>query len=272
VLFNFPDLNGRFRLRDAPLARAIAVVRYPLVAAFADIAGLREAQEVLSEAFPDLRESPATQFEVTFGPNQIAQQQSSFKQWVFTGNDDEYEILITPGLMQISVPGANYEDRQQFSEIFELALTALSRSRVASISGFTMRYVNAVLAEGDWEQHWNPQLLGWIASPHIAAPQRSSMSQASLGGGIVTLENGTTVPTNAIVRHGLVGGLAPDLMRDALSKPSFIVDCEMSSANPLPLNAETLLAVFREYNHEMAHFLAFALTPVGRAHYGWEER
>ena len=270
MLFNFPELNNRFRLRNAPLARAIAVVTYPLVAAFAEISGLREAQRTLSPAFPDLRESPGTQFQVTIAPNQIAQQQSSFKQWAFGGHEDGYEILITPGFVQISVPGANYEDRQQFSDILSLALTALVRSSVGVVSSFAMRYVNAALAEGDWQQHWNPQLLGWITDPHVLAPKRSSMTQASLMGGSVSLENEAVVQTNAVVRHGLVGGLAPDLMPDALSKPAFVVDCELSSADPLPLSAETLLSLFRAYNHEMAHFLAFALTAAGRDHYGWE--
>jgi uncharacterized protein (TIGR04255 family) len=271
MIFQFPGFERRFTLQRSPLARAIAVVRYPLVSAFAEVGGLRQVQHELREAFPALESSPATQFEVTIGPNAIQQQQTPLPQWVFSGHESEYQLVITPALLQLSVPGSRYIDRRSFASVLELVLRALQRSdQVQRLDGFTVRYINAMAADDNWAERWNPALIGWINDANVHALGRFSMTQTALNGGSVTLPSAAEFLTNAIVRHGLVGGAGPELLQNAASTPAFIVDCELVTTQVMAFDVETAMQLFLEYNHEMARFFDFALSDAGRLYFGLE--
>jgi uncharacterized protein (TIGR04255 family) len=271
VIFHFHADDERFTVARPPLARVIAVLRYPLIAAFSELGGLRSIQAALGQSFPDLAPAHATQIEVTLGPNILHQQQTAENQWLFRGHPEGYELTIAPGWLQIAVPGPSYRNREQFSSVLEQVLQAFSQSgQISRFDVFAVRYINAALAEPGWSQRWNPAVVGWIADERVAAQQRFSMTQTTLTNGIVQLEDGQQIISNAIVRHGLVPGLGPDLLLGATSMPAFVVDCELQMQQTMAFDIPTILRLFREYNHEMARFFDFALSEQGRAHFGME--
>lgn len=271
MIFRFHADNERFTVARPPLARVIAVLRYPLVAAFAELGGIRAIQEHLRSQFPDLAPSQATQIEVTFGPNVLHQQQTAENQWIFRGHAESYELTVAPGWLQLAVPGSSYRNREQFSTVFEDVLKALAASeQVTRFDAFAARYINAARAESDWSSRWNPAIVGWIADESVTAAARFSMTQTTLTNGVVDLEDGTHILSNAIVRHGLVPGVGPDLLPGSTAAPAFVVDCELLTTQTMAFDIPLILRLFREYNHEMARFFDFALSEHGRAHFGME--
>jgi uncharacterized protein (TIGR04255 family) len=270
LIFDFPDADRRYRLARSPLARAIAVVRYPLVAAFGNIAGMRGLQESLQDAFPTLTEAPARQVEVTITPTGVTHNQQDLPQWNFSGHESHFDFSVTSAFAQLAVAGENYEDRARFAGVLQLVLDALHRNGVRQVDVFAVRYINASAVEPGWEARWNPAVVGWINDPAIHAPLRNSMNQTLIGGAQVRLPGGNDVLSTAVIRHGVVSGVGPEIMQNATTRPAFILDAEISATGPMPLVTQTLLDLFRQFNHELAHFMYFALTQVGREHFGME--
>jgi uncharacterized protein (TIGR04255 family) len=245
------------------------------MAALSSMPAIAPIQELLSAEFPELRPSEINQMEITLnlGPaTGVQQQQAKQTIWKFSGNEAGYEVIVAPAGTQISV-GSRYRDRQQFSDILQRVCIALAQGAgVTRLDSFGVRYVNAAPIEPGWEGWWNPELLGWLTSPELHAQQIFSMSQTSLNGGVVELDNHAQIVTNAVIRHGLVPGVGPDLLENGSMTKAYIVDCELNMAQPITFTPLIIDDIFREYNHEIARFFSFALSDAGRRRFAVEAR
>jgi uncharacterized protein (TIGR04255 family) len=276
VIFGFGN-DDRLQAATPPLARVIATLQYPLVAALSSMPAIAPIQERLASEFPTLRPDELNQMGITFNIASapllgVQQQQTKQTIWRFSGHEAAYEVVITPSAAQISV-GSTYRDREQFAEVLSLVCDALIQgANITRLDGFSVRYVNAVPIEADWEQWWSPSILGWFTSPDLHAQQIFSITQTSLTGGMIDVNNHAQIPTNAIVRHGLVPGVGPDLLPDGAAVKSYVLDCELAMAQPMAFATNVALEMFRQYNHEIARFFVFALSETGRRHFGVEVR
>ena len=272
MIFAFED-EGRFEAGRPPLARVVVALRYPIVAAFSTMPAIEPIQRVLSEKFPELRSGQVNQFQVTVnaslaGTATSQQQQAPMPIWIFSGGPSEYQVIVSPGFTEISV-GQAYKSREQFSEMLALVCNALlsAGTTLATCESVTVRYINAAqMAEG-WEDWFRPEVVGWIASHEVHARQKYSISQTVLNDATVEIpDSDRTVAANAVIRHGLVQGVGPDVLPQGQGE-SFIIDCEITLPTPQPFESDIILEVFRAYNREIARFFDYALAESGRKHF-----
>ncbi len=271
MLFEFEDL-GRFETGRPPLARAIVSLRYPVIAAFATLPGIEPVQRALAQEFPNLQQGQLNQLQLTVnaspGGTSTSQQQTPMPIWVFGGGSSGYQAVISPSFAEISV-GQAYKGRAQFSDVLARVCDALLGSGLplTTCESVVVRYINAAPIGEGWETWFRPEIGGWIASTGVHAKRKYSMSQIALNDAAVEVsETGLSLTTNAVIRHGLVPGVGPDVL-PADQGESFIIDCELTLPTPQPFVCDTILDVFRAYNHEIARFFDYALTDAGRQHF-----
>ncbi len=272
MIFAFQDL-GRFESGRPPLARAIVSLRYPIVAAFSTMQAIDPIQRALSNEFPELRAGQLNQIQLTVnaspgGTATSQQQQAPMPIWVFGGGASEYQVIVSPSFTEVSV-GQAYRSREQFSNMLALVCDALlsANAGLATCESVTVRYINAAPIADGWESWFRPEVVGWIASHDVHAKQKYSLSQTILNEATVEIpESERTIAANAVIRHGLVQGVGPDVVPQGQGE-SFIMDCEITLPTPQSFERNAILDVFRAYNHEIARFFDYALAEEGRQYF-----
>ncbi len=277
MIFAFED-SGRFESGRPPLARVIVALRYPIVAAFSTMPAIEPIQRALAGEFPELRAGQLNQIQLTLnaspsGTATSQQQQAPMPIWIFGGGSSEYQVIVTPSFTEVSV-GQAYESREQFSRMLALVCDALlsAEAALATCESMTVRYINAAPVAAGWETWFRPEVAGWIGSSDVRARQKHFISQTVLNDATVEIpDSDHSVAANAIIRHGLVQGVGPDIQPQAQGE-SFIIDCEISLPTPQPFRRDIILDVFRAYNHEIARFFDYALAEPGREHFEVQRR
>ena len=256
MIFSFPDSTERFKAGSPPLIRAVVAVHYPLVAAFAQLAGLSTLQEHLRGRFPVLQPAQTTAHPGL--PNTITSETTE-KKWLFS-SESGYQLHLTAGSIELSI-GSEYKTREDFSDVLMLALESLQATGlVLQCEKIVVRYINASPTEEDWSLWWHPQVLGWISSPYVKAGKKYNVTQTLLDDCYVTAQD-VSVQTHATIRHGLVRG--PEFPAHG-NFESFVLDCELTSRQTTPFVPSLINEIYTQYNHEIAKFFSFAVSEQGR--------
>src|SRR6266568_3773089 len=107
TVFDLPP-TARYRLTRAPLAQALAQVRYPLQARLGTLAGIASVQERLAARYPYLGQQQIQSVEVQFSPESApAAAVGADVNFTFT-SDDGHAIVVTPGSATLTA-GAQYQ-------------------------------------------------------------------------------------------------------------------------------------------------------------------
>jgi uncharacterized protein (TIGR04255 family) len=272
------DEAPRYRLERAPLAQALAQVRFPLVAAFETLTGIAALQDQLIETFPYMEQKYVQGIGLLVGPGGIAASEGqSNMNWEFT--DDEGRLLvIAPGSATLSV-GDQYKGVEEFAERFSKVVGALGHDkRLRRIDRLGVRYLS--LAEqplGDeqaWTRWFRPEIVGWAGSDVVSGSALiSSLTQIQLAAPSADASLQELGDVQGLVRHGLVpaGAVIEGMPPKEVGQLSYLLDFDMSVNTPQAFDPKSVSNQFRALHTQIDRFFCWALTDDGRIHFGYQE-
>jgi uncharacterized protein (TIGR04255 family) len=274
------DAATRYRLARAPLAQALAQVRFPLVAHLQTLPGVAPVQDRLRDLFPYMAQQQVQQFSLQVGPAAPAAppEMETLITWEFT-DDDGRLLVLAAGSATLSV-GEQYEGIEDFSARFRQVLDALGAVEgLRRCDRLGVRYLS--LAEpppGDadaWARWFRPELTGWVASGIVStdASVTGSITQTQITSPPSADLAGCPGDVGALVRHGFVGPSTaiPGVPPIVTTQPAYLLDLDLFVGVPQRFDLDGLVAQFLALHGQIDRFFKWTLTDAGREHFGYED-
>jgi len=268
------DQAPRYRMTAAPLAQALAQVNFPVVPRLQTLEGVAPLQEHLADLFPYLNQQVVQQVDFMVGPAGPAAGSAQATTFNIFTNDDGWMLQVSVGSATLSVDGANYLGVGVFRERLERVWTALTQAAgVRRCDRLGVRYVDLIeLGDEDWSRWFQPEIVGLTNPALSAGVLASSLTETRLRKERPGGTPGNASAVEGVIRHGLVpqGSLMEGIPPRQILKPSFIFDMDIFVNAPGPFNPEVLGELFSQLHLELEKVFHWAVTDVGRQHFGYE--
>jgi len=274
TLFGVPDAP-RYRLRQAPLAQALAQVRFPLLATLETMHGIRPLQEELRAEFPYMEQERVQEVALVVGPAGPAGGMASSESVTWKlANDAGTMIVIGAGSATLSA-GTSYTTIEDFSRDFQRMLTALDSVDIARCDRFGARYLSLATnlpgEDRSWRRWFRPDLLGWAGSSFIADyALENAVNQVTLGYTPETKSGPLPTKIQATVRHGALPANTdlPGIPPLHVSEPSYFLDLDVYSLGYQSFDPKAILEQFMIFHQQIDRFFYWSLSEEGREHFG----
>jgi uncharacterized protein (TIGR04255 family) len=237
-------------LRNAPLVRVIAQVRFPLVASIEKRDFIAPFQEAIRRTYPVLRQEQTQGFVMTStGPAPFAQQAAA---WRFTGADEQWRVSLSPDFLALETTA--YTSRTDFVGRLKDVVTALEQHIGPTlVDRLGIRFIDRVAgpAMNDIRKLIQPEVLGiagTLSSGHVQHTLTESLFSASdalLLARWGYLPPGKTVDPSAIENS---------------SEPSWILDLDMFSAAHFPFAVDGIVDKARQFAERIYCVFRWAMT------------
>jgi uncharacterized protein (TIGR04255 family) len=225
-------------LRNAPLVRVIAQVRFPVIVSIEKREFIAPFQEALRGTYPALRPEKIRGFVV--GPQEVAPVQSQVV-WRFNDGHENWRVSLAPDF--IALETTSYSSRSDFLERLQVALTALNEHIGPKIvDRLGLRYIDRVIEQDvdDITELVRSEVISILATPMAAYAQQSlSESLFAVPNTIAQLR----ARWGRVPPHGTVDPSAIE----PVENPSWILDLDMFSVRSRPFDTEELVAEARIY-------------------------
>lgn len=276
-LFDLPE-SPNYMLSNAPLAQALAQVRFPLIASFETMAGIAPLQDALRSRFPYMEQQRVQELSFVVGPaGPAAGPAADSVTWNLT-NDDGLTAVIGAGSATLSA-GTSYTGVEDFAAVFEELLAALSKVGVPRCDRLGVRYLS--IAEdlpgerSSWKRWFRDEVLGWAGSEIVPDDALvSSLTQTRLSHAPVDDLAGPPADVQAAIRHGSVpkDTAVPGIPPLQVEHPSFLLDLDVFVEGHQPFDVDTLLDGFHLFHTQIDRFFYWSLTEEGKTHFRLEVR
>jgi uncharacterized protein (TIGR04255 family) len=250
---------GEIPLRDTPLVRVIAQVRFPVIVSIEKRAFIASFQEALRDIYPVLR--PEKMQELAAGPQGVAPVQTQVV-WRFSDVDGAWRVSLAPEF--IALETTSYARRSDFLDRLHVALGALSEHigpKVVDRLG--LRYIDRLVGQAvdDIAKLVRSEVIGVFATP-MAAQAGHAISESLFA-----------VPdakAQLLARWGRVPpyGTVDPAALEPVAEPSWILDLDMFSVESRRFDAEGLVAEARTYAERIYTFFRWAVTNEFLRRYG----
>jgi uncharacterized protein (TIGR04255 family) len=271
-LFNIPAPPA-YTMSNAPLAQALAQVRYPLIADFESMQGIAPLQRELHGTFPYMQQEKVQELSFVAGPAGPATNAAESVNWQFT-DDAGSLVVIGAGSATLSI-GDFYTGVEDFAEMFTTLLDALAAVRVSRCDRLGVRYLS-IAADSptepqSWRNWFKSQLVGWPGSDIVGSKSTlASVSQSQLSVAPEGLP--VTLPGNlqAAVRHGAVpaGTGVPGVPPLAIEAPSYFLDVDVFTEGHQQFLSNQIIEQFHLFHSEINKFFFWSVTEEGGKHFG----
>jgi uncharacterized protein (TIGR04255 family) len=231
-------------LKNSPLTRVLAQVRFATVLSIGQAEKAAEFQEKIRSDYPILEQEIA--HEVAFGSN--PSEAPAFKQsiiWRFIDHDRKWRVSLGTGF--IALETKEYAGRKDFLDRLEKILTALQETfKPSETSRIGIRYINRIRAEG-FEK----------VAPMIKSEILGVSSTENIMG-----KNAKHVFTDALfvakegdiqTKWGLLPANAshdPDAL-EPVDYPSWILDLDMYSNKPISFDSVKITKQSTEFSERI---------------------
>ena len=255
IIEPFGPLVDEVALKEAPLVRVLAQVRFPELASIAQAEFVGPFQEAIRADYPILRKHH--EIGLLFTPEGVTQTPTPQAGliWRFADRDGIWQVSLAPAF--VSLETKSYSGEQEFIGRLGKVLTALSAVGAPIIfDRFGLRYVNRLPATNldDLRGFVNREALGLVAShtfPDGVALQHSfSETRFELK------DRGTL-----LARWGY---LPPDVALDPTLEPatetSWLLDLDMSISGPLEFAPENIVSLAKDFHGAIYRFFRWAAT------------
>jgi uncharacterized protein (TIGR04255 family) len=274
VLFDIPAVSA-YKLAKAPLAQALAQVRFPLLAEFQSLSGVAPLQALLRTEFPYMEESKVQELGFALGPAGPSAAATETVNWKFT-NDTGDLLEIGSGSATVS-NGASYAGVDVFGKRFNALVEALNKVGIPRCDRIGVRYLSvaeSIPTDPESVRRWfRPEVLGWPGTAAVNADRvASSIMQTQLACGPVDDFSSCPADVQAMVRHGFVppGTTVAGIPPVTITAPSFILDVDIFCVGHQPMSAVVLREQFQAFHSEIDRFFFWSLTDEGRDYFGFE--
>ncbi len=248
-------------LRDAPLVRVIAQVRFPLILSVERADFVAPFQEAIRTAYPVLHQEVAPGILVGA---QAFPAERKLAAWRFADAEGAWRVSLAPGFLALET--TDYNSRAKFLERFDVAVSALHEHiKPGVVQRLGLRYIDRVTGEAleDIRQLVRPEMLGVIgASPGAHARQALSEAIFDVPGDSEQL----------LARWGLLPARSTmdPAGIEAIDDPSWILDIDMFSTKQRDFEPAAISADARRYAERLYTVFRWAVTREFLNRYGGE--
>jgi len=246
-------------LKNAPLIRVIAQVRFPVIASIENREFVGSFQEAIRGEYPVLRPEKAQA--LILGPDgPVAIRPSTV--WRFSETRGPWRVSLSPEF--IALEAVTYSSREDFLSRLERVLEALRRNidpKVADRIG--VRYIDRVTGANLISL---PSLIrSEVAS--VIGTEFSSHAQLAITESLFTLPDGAgelkgrwgLLPANATVDPAAI---------DPIGEPSWILDLDAFMAQTRDFDVAALVTQARSFAERIYSFFRWAVTREFLTRYG----
>jgi len=220
----FGDVPNSVPLRDAPLVRVLAQVRFSKISKIGDESYIADFQEALRSQYPHVQADKIKSVELRVSDKEIQHHAVETTVWRFFDSDRLFRISLATDF--ISLETAKYVSRADFLQRMQSILGALTDSITPPLverAGF--RYVDRLAGQefvGSLPKFIQPDLLN-VIQPSLAEHIEISMSEVV----------GKTAEGKVIARYGLAPkGFSHDPdMAPPVDEPSWVLDVDSFSTD-----------------------------------------
>lgn len=271
------DPAPSYHLDHAPLAQALAQVRYPVIAVIESVSGIAPLQEALRARFPYMEQKEVHEVSLLIGPSGPgAPQAASSKTWELT-DDHGFRLVVSPSITTLSA-GESYDGIENFAKVFHQVVEALHKVLgISRCDRLGVRYLSIAEddpgAQGSWTNWFRPELLGLVRVLEPSA-LRTSITQTQLRSRATDEFAEFPRAVQAIVRHGFAprGSDLPGVPPIKLDGDAFFLDLDLFSAGEQPFDAARIMTQFLMLHAQIDRFFYWALSDDGKRHFGLELR
>lgn len=247
-------------LRNAPLVRVVAAVRFPIIAAIEQRGFMTAFQEAIRAEYPVLR--PETTKGVVVGPQGVAAMPEQTI-WRFADVEGAWRVSLAPDFMALETTA--YRSRQDFLDRLKEAVDALDEHvQPKVIDRFGVRYIDRITGQAADEivRLVRPEVSG-IATSVLAPHVQHAISEVLLNAGddAGMLARWGRLPPNATVD--------PSAM-EPVAERSWILDIDMFSSKPSRFEPDQLLNKAGQFAERIYTFFRWVVTEEFLRRYGGE--
>lgn len=245
-------------LKNAPLVRVIAQVRFTPILAIAQQATVATFQEKIRQIYPILEEEAVHHVLVPTAGGEPSIKKETI--WRFYDHDKNWRVSLNSGF--IAVETKSYKSRKDFLDRLELILTSMEEVfNPADVLRMGIRYIDRI--EGDAVEQIasmvKPEVLG------IVAADISKTSKHILTEALFTADEGEIT-----ARWGRLQPDAtydPDAL-DPIKGSSWILDLDMSITKTQPFKAASLTETSSLFSHRIYSLFRWMVTDNFLKFYG----
>jgi len=268
-----------YTLSNAPLAQALAQVRFPLQARLATLEGIAIVQEQLAGEYPSLTQEQTQGIELQFSPEGPQAGTSTASVSYTFSSDDGFKIVLTPESASLSV-NTEYQGVDDFTTRFEKLVSVLSRDlRIPRCERLGVKFLSTFdIPPGDlvaWTRWFKTDLVGWIGSPLLKQDTgvATAINQVMLSATNTQELSGLPSRLEAYIRHGLApaGSIVPGIPPVQLQKASYVLDLDFFVVTPQAWDARRLKDEFVLIHGQVERFFRWCLTADGQDLVGLKE-
>ena len=246
-------------LKDAPLVRVIAQLRFPEILSVEQRDFVAPFQEAIRATYPVLRQEQTQGIMV--GPGGVTPAKPQVA-WRFSDADGHWRVSLTPEFLALET--TKYTSRGDFFQRLKSLAEALDEHfEPGQLDRLGVRYIDRVTgaAVDDIAKLVRPEvrgITGTIAAAHALHAMSESMFEADSARVLARwgyLPPGATVDPAAI---------------EPSSEKSWILDLDMFSAAPMPFNVNQVLAEAQRFAERLYTLFRWAVTDEFLRRYGGE--
>lgn len=248
-------------LKDAPLIRVIAQVRFPPILSIEKKDFVGSFQEAIREKYPILQ--PEQTQILVFGPPGVVQPTFQLT-WRFIDTADSWRVSLAPNFMALETTA--YSSRRDFLERLEHLLIAFDKSfNPQIIERFGLRYIDRLLGQ-------DLQNISSLVKPEMAGLMAAEFREyihQTVNEYLFVIPNGGE---KIIARWGLMPGGAtfdPDAI-EPVAESSWILDIDMSLSKNREFCIEELMSEGRCFAERIYTFFRWAVKDDFLRRFGGE--
>jgi uncharacterized protein (TIGR04255 family) len=245
-------------LRDAPLVRVIAQVRFPLVVAIEQRDFIAPFQEAIRADYPLLREEQTPQGFV-IGPGGVSSVPPQ-RVWRFADVEERWRVTLAPDFLALETTA--YTSRTDFFAKLQSLLHVLNeRVEPKIVDRLGVRYIDrisgtAMARIADLVRPEVRGIAGTTASDHVQHALTEAVfliNRSRILARWGRLPAGATVDSNAI---------------EAIDEPSWILDLDMFSTESFTFDVDRIVAEAKGFAERIYAFFRWAVTDEFLRYYG----
>jgi uncharacterized protein (TIGR04255 family) len=245
-------------LKDAPLVRVIAQVRFPLILAIEQREFVAPFQESLRATYPVLREEQGQ--ELLFGEAGIAVQLKAKLVWRFSDLAGHWRVSLSPEFLALET--THYTSRADFFERFRFIVQSLIQHVSPSqVDRLGVRYIDRIIgtAVDEISLLVRPEVRGILGAPmarhvvHSISQSVFAVGEARMTARWGQLPADTTVDVSAI---------------EPASEKSWILDLDMARETPMPFEAERVVLEAKSFAERIYTIFRWAVSEEFLRRYG----
>ncbi|MDQ3264471.1 MAG: TIGR04255 family protein [Myxococcota bacterium] len=244
-------------LKDAPLVRVIAQVRFPEILSVEQREFVAPFQEAIRATYPVLRQEQTQDFMV--GPSQVASIKPQVV-WRFADLKGEWRVSLAAQFLALET--TRYTSRADLLGRLRVVLEALEAHLQPSLSDrLGLRYIDRISGDSvaDIATLVRPEVRGingTVAASHAAL----SMTESFFEVGVAQLRaRWGQLPANFTL---------DPLALEAVAEKSWVLDLDMFSSAPMPFSVEGMLASVQGYAERIYTVFRWAVTDEFLRRYG----